>query len=388
MIDSTKSTMASSATKPSPVAVVDCRDYAHKRVEAALTRALGLLEGIERWVRPGQTVFVKPNMLTAKEPHRAITTHPRVVEAVVREIQRVGAKVLIGDSPAGVLSSIERYWTKTGFAGVARATGAELVKLEGAGVVRRRVKGRDYYIAAPVAEADVVINLAKLKTHGLTVLSGGLKNTFGVIPGFRKAEYHKQAPRPGPFSEIIVDIYEAVRPALTILDAVVALEGDGPSTNGAPRDVGLILASPDAVALDAVAGRIAGLEENQVPVTAAALQRRVGVGLAGCEILGESIENRVLADFRLASSRLIHLTPEWIVTLLGRYIWVRPVVSKERCKSCGLCIETCAVNAMTEGRNGVTTIDYGKCIECLACVESCPEEAIEQKVSWLARRFT
>jgi uncharacterized protein (DUF362 family)/Pyruvate/2-oxoacid:ferredoxin oxidoreductase delta subunit len=370
------------------VAVVDCKSYAYERVRSALAEALHHLGGIERWVGPGRTVFVKPNMLTAKEPHRAVTTHPALVEAAVREAQRAGGVVLIGDSPAGVLSSIERYWTNTGYLEVARKTGATLVKLEGAGVVSRVVEGREYFIAAPVAEADVVINLPKLKTHGLTVLSAGVKNTFGAIPGFRKAEYHKQAPKPGPFSRIIVDVYQAVRPSLTILDAVTALEGDGPSTNGTPRDIGLLLASHDAVALDAVAGRLVGIGEDQVPTTAVALRRGAGVGVADCDVLGESIADRAVSDFRLASSRLINLTPKWIVTLLGRYVWVRPSVMRERCTACGLCIETCPVGAMREGRRGVPDIDYDKCIECLACIESCPSEAIEQRTSWLARHVT
>jgi uncharacterized protein (DUF362 family)/NAD-dependent dihydropyrimidine dehydrogenase PreA subunit len=379
---------AVSKTRQSAVAIAECRDYEYERVESALSRAMELLGGIERWVRSGQTVFLKPNMLAAKEPCRAVTTHPVLVEAVVREVQRVGAKAVIGDSPAGVLSSIDRYWTNTGFGDVAQRTGAQIKKLEGAGVSLRRVNGRDYYIASPVADADVVINLPKLKTHGLTVLSAGVKNTFGVIPGFKKAEYHKQAPKPRPFSEIVVDVYQAVQPAITILDAITALEGDGPSTSGVPRDIGLLLAGSDAVALDSVVGRIVGLKEDQVPTTAAALRRGVGVGLAGCEVLGGSIEEWAVPGFRLASSRLIHMTPKWVVTLLGRYIWVRPHVLKEQCTACGLCIETCAVDAMTEGRDGVPTINYDVCIECLACIESCPEEAIEQKVSRLARRFT
>lgn len=387
MTESSRNDKPHSSTRPT-VAVVDCKSYELDRVASAVSRALDLLGGLRRWVGPGQTVFVKPNMLTAKEPHRAVTTHPAVVEAVIREARRAGARVLIGDSPAGVLSSIDRYWTRTGYGDVAQRTGAELVKLEGAGVARRSVNGREYFIAAPIAEADVVINVPKLKTHGLTVLSAGVKNMFGAIPGFRKAEYHKEAPKRGPFSEIVVDVYQAARPALTVLDAVTALEGDGPSTKGEPRDVGLIMAGPDAVALDAVAGKIVGLREDQVPTTAAAIERGAGVGIAGCEVLGESVAERFIADFRLASSQLIHLTPKWVVTLFGRYVWVRPHVIRENCTACGLCIETCSVEALAEGKNGVPTIDYQKCIECLACIESCPSDAIEQRVSRLARFFT
>jgi len=377
-----------SDTTMSPVALADCPDYDPARVRKSLRKLLDCLGGIDRWVRPGSSVFVKPNMLTAKRPERAITTHPAVVEAVVEEAHRAGGKVTLGDSPAGVLSSIERYWNETGYSDVARRTGAELAKLEGGRVVRRVVGGRDYHIAAAIAEADVVISVPKLKTHSLTVLTAGVKNTFGAIPGFRKAELHKLAPKPAPFSEVVVDVYEAVRPALTILDAVVALEGDGPSTKGSPRRVGLLMASPDAVALDAAAGALVGLGEQDVPTTAAAMRRGLGKGLAGAELLGEKLEDRAVRDFRRASSSVVRFVPTWAVWMLGRHIWVRPRVIEERCTGCALCADTCPVGAISIRADGISTIDYSKCIECLACLESCPEESIEQKVSWLARKVT
>ncbi len=386
---------STSATEPgapraagrTKVALVHCQGYEYERVESAIGRALDYIGGMSSWVRRGQIVFLKPNMLTAKKPHRAITTHPTVVEAVIREVQRAGGRVLLGDSPAGVLSSIERYWNETGYTEVAERTGAELVKLEGAGVVPRSINGRTYYISRPVAEADVVLNLAKLKTHGLTVLTGGVKNTFGAIPGFKKAELHKEAPKPLPFSEIVVDIYEAVSPAVTIMDAVVALEGDGPSTKGSPREMDLILASTDAVAIDAVAAALTGIREDKVPTTAAALRRGLGTRTAGVDLIGESLADRAVPGFKHASGRLIHVVPTWVVWLFGRYLWVRPRVIRERCTSCGLCIETCPVEAINAGRDGISEIDAHECIECLACVESCPEDSIEQKVSWLAKWF-
>ncbi len=370
-----------------PVALTACRDYDPQRVRAALRRALDQLGGIDRWVRPGSKVFVKPNMLTAKKPHRAITTHPAVIESLVEEIVRAGGKPSVGDSPAGVLSSIDRYWDETGYREVSRRTGAELVKLEGAGVVPRRVRGRTYHIAAAIADSDVVINVSKLKTHGITVLTGGVKNVFGAIPGFRKAELHKLAPKPLPFSEIVVDVYEAVSPTLTIMDAITALEGDGPSTKGSPRDVGILLAGEDAVAVDAVAAALVGMAEGRVPTTVAAMRRGLGAPLDRIDIRGDSLEGAVVSDFKPASSRLIHLVPAWAVWLMGRYLWVRPHVTRERCTSCGLCIETCPVDAISPDRHDISTIDYAKCIECLACVESCPEDSIEQKVSRLAKWF-
>jgi uncharacterized protein (DUF362 family)/Pyruvate/2-oxoacid:ferredoxin oxidoreductase delta subunit len=369
------------------VALVSCPSYEEGTVQSSLAGALESLGGIRRWISPGNTVFVKPNMLTAKKPERAITTHPALVEAIVREVQGAGGIALVGDSPAGVMSSINRYWNETGYSGVARRTGAKLVKLEGAPVAARTVNGRTYHISAAVAQADVVINVPKLKTHGLTVLTGGVKNPFGVIPGFRKAELHKLAPKPLPFSEIIADVYEAVRPELTIMDAVVALEGDGPSTKGAPVKMGALLAGTDAVALDAVASALLGLREGDVPTTAAALRRGLGVGIDSTDVVGESVESMKADGFRHASSRLIHIVPTWAVWLLGRYLWVRPHVVADKCVSCGLCIETCPVEAISPGPDMISRIDHSKCIECLACVESCPEDSIEQKVSWFARRF-
>jgi ferredoxin len=239
-----------------------------------------------------------------------------------------------------------------------------------------------------VAEADVVISVPKLKTHGLTVLTGAVKNPYGAIPGFRKAELHKLAPKPAPFSEIVADVYEAVRPDLTVMDAVVALEGDGPSTKGAPRKIGALLAGTDAVAIDAVAGAILGLRENDVPTTAAALRRGLGAGIDFTDVVGSSIGDVRPDGFRHASSRLVHIVPTWAVWLLGRYLWVRPHVLADKCVSCGLCIETCPVEAISPGPDMISRINHDKCIECLACVESCPEDSIEQKVSWLAKRFT
>jgi len=375
-------------SQKSPVALARCPAYEPAKVEAAVETLLESLGGIDRWVRPGDRVFLKPNMLTAKKPERAITTHPAVLEAVVNLVKKAGGSVQIGDSPAGVLSSIERYWNETGYSDVARRTCVPLVKLEGGRVVPRTVRGRTYHIAAPVAEADVVISLPKLKTHSLTVLTAAVKNSFGAIPGFRKAELHKEAPKPGAFSEIVVDVYEAVRPALTVMDAVVALEGDGPSTKGTPRTVGLLIASPDAVALDSVAGAVVGLAERDVPTTAAAIRRGLGPGLAGVEVLGERLEECRVPDFRRASSSVVRFVPTWAVRLLGRYIWVRPEVLEQRCTACGLCVDVCPVGAMADRGDGISRVDYSKCIECLACLESCPEEAIEQKVSWLARRVT
>jgi uncharacterized protein (DUF362 family)/Pyruvate/2-oxoacid:ferredoxin oxidoreductase delta subunit len=370
------------------VAVEPCPDYHPERLEAALRRILDSFGGMGEFVSPGQTVLLKVNLLAAKGPDRGITTHPAVVEAVAREVQRAGGRVVLGDSPAGVMKNIRRYWAKTGIGEVAERLGIDLVRFEGTGTRAHRVDGRVYHLTRFVTEVDRVINLPKLKTHGLTLMTGAVKNCYGTIPGFQKSEYHKQAPHPDPFAEIVVDVFSLVSPVLHVMDGILALEGNGPSTSGSPRKVGLLLASPDAVALDAVAASVIGFDPLEIPTTRVAASRGLGVAdLSAIELDGPPLERIRIPDYRLPSNYFLRYVPTWMVRTLGRFVWVRPKPVPDRCTACGACIANCPVDAMTPDRRGVPRIDYDRCIHCLSCDESCDHDAIEQAVSWLARRF-
>lgn len=378
--------IASPATDRSVVAAIPCRNYDQKSVDRAIRQALEKIGGLEKFVQQGNRVHIKPNLLTAKPPEKAATTHPAIVMSIVKQVQDLGGIVSIGDSPAGISRPIEEYWRATGMAKIAETTGAELVQFEKKGVVERVINGSSYFIANVVANADVVINVCKLKTHNLTLFTGAIKNMFGAIPGFRKSEYHKQAPRVEQFSKIIVDVFSTIRPQLNIMDAIDIMDGNGPSA-GSVNHLGLILASEDAVALDALAASLIGFEDGEILTTEEAYRRGLGEKhVENIIIRGISVESYRAAKFVLPSNRFHQYIPPSLVQFLGKLIWVRPYPDVERCKRCGACLATCPTHAMSP-IDGFPVIDYDTCISCFCCDEVCPHNAIAQKMSWLAKKF-
>ncbi len=373
----------------SVVSVVRCQTYDRRLVEKAVDDSLKNIGGLDRFIKAGNWVHVKPNLLTAKSPDKAATTHPELVRAVVKRVQALGAKVTIGDSPAGITRPIESYWRNTGMEKVAHETGAELVRFEKNTVVERIVDGRSYYIASVVAQADVIINLCKLKTHNLTLYTGAIKNMFGSIPGFRKSEYHKQAPKVEEFSQIIVDIFSVTQPQLSIMDAITIMDGNGPSA-GKAKELGLIFASTDAVAIDAIAAAILGFDEGEIATTEIAFQR--GLGEKRKEnIIFKGINlsdfQKTAHSFSLPSNYFLKYVPTSVIQVLGKLLWVRPKPEKIKCLRCGECIANCPTKAMLS-QDGFPIIDYKKCIACFCCDEVCPYSAIDQKISWLAKKFS
>lgn len=344
--------------------------------------------GLEKYVRPGMRVLLKPNLLSAKAPERAITTHPEFVAAVGRAVKALGGKVSIGDSPAGAEKGIDRLWRNCGLIEIAERDGFELVNFEQSGSRPVTVGDQTYYIAKPVLDADVVISLPKFKTHMLTILTGAVKNCFGCIPGFRKGLYHKEAPKPRLFASVLVDIFSAVRPTLSIVDAIVAMEGDGPSS-GNPRHMGLVAASEDAVALDAVLAATVGLNPERVYTTLFAEERGLGMGkLSRIEVTGERLQDVRVADFALPSNRKMELIPRFVYDSVSRYIWQLPRIEDVACTQCHACVESCPTGAMVSATDHSTpTVVEQLCINCWCCHEICPSRAIGIQKSWLARRL-
>ncbi|MEE4312047.1 MAG: DUF362 domain-containing protein [candidate division KSB1 bacterium] len=374
------------STEKSIVAIAECARYHDEDVRTALQKNFKAVGGIERFIRPSDRVFIKPNLLTTKGPESAATTHPSIVRTLAFMVKDIGAKAFIGDSPAGISKPIQQYWKATGMAEVAEQTGARLVPFENKGVIERIVLGRKYYIAKDVAEADIVINVCKMKTHGLTLFTGAVKNMFGVIPGFKKGEYHMIAPKVEDFSEILVDVYQASQPGLNIMDAVIAMEGNGPSS-GIPKQVGYIAMSTDGIALDSVMSSIAGFQNDEIHTTRIATERGIGVSLPGNVVVsGVALEEMRQNSFQFPSIRIQQFLPGFLTKLLGHFIWVRPYPNGNRCQKCGLCIRNCPVQAM-KSADGFPEIDYSLCIKCFCCDEICPHDAIEQRASWLVEKF-
>jgi uncharacterized protein (DUF362 family)/Pyruvate/2-oxoacid:ferredoxin oxidoreductase delta subunit len=371
----------------SKVSIEKCHDYLLDNVRGAVKKSFENLGGLQKFVKPGDKVLIKPNLLSAKDPSRAITTHPSVVQAVAEQVLALKANPYIGDSPGGADRGVKRVWDNTQMSLASRNSSVPLVSFEEKGVeLRKSQTGKTYYLARPVLEADVIISLGKLKTHTLTLMTGAIKNMFGVIPGFRKGQYHKEAPRPEMFAEVIVDIFSVVKPRITLIDAVVGMEGDGPSS-GDPKYLGFLLASEDAVALDTVAAIILGFKDGEIDSTRIAAKRGLGVAdFSQIEIAGESIENVKPASFSLPSNRLLKLVPKFLVDLLGPLVWVRPNIYDGTCTNCNICVLNCPLKTISAGKQR-PVFDYSNCVNCMCCQELCPQKSIYLEKSWLAGKI-
>ncbi|RKY87905.1 hypothetical protein DRQ09_03715 [candidate division KSB1 bacterium] len=370
--------------KKAKVVIYNCEEYDLQKVTDKIARIFDEFGGISNFVKNGDKVFLKPNLLSAKPPERGITTHPVIVEAVVNLVKECGGKPVIGDSPAGAMGNIKRYWVNTGLEDLARRTNTLLVDYEGKKVVKKSVNEKEYYISGEVLDSDVIINLCKLKTHFLVLYTGAIKNIFGLIPGLRKSQYHKMFPKPEEFSEILVDIYSLVPVGFHIMDAILCMDGNGPSS-GKLKQFGYILGSDDGVALDSYCNYIMGFRDNEVLTTKIAGERGLGVSnLNNIEVIGDSVKNN---DFCLPSNKYIKMIPKFLMMFIGKLIWVKPIVIDKKCVNCKKCVNICPTGAMKEGLK-FPSIDYKLCINCSCCDEVCPENAIEQKLSWLAKKIS
>jgi uncharacterized protein (DUF362 family)/Pyruvate/2-oxoacid:ferredoxin oxidoreductase delta subunit len=363
------------------VSVVTCETYEIEVVRQALAGLLEPLGGLGRFVRPGMEVLLKPNLLTAAAPKRAVSTHPAIVQAVAELVQQAGGTVLIGDSPAGPLKNAPVAWWKSGLTEVAARTGARLIPFED--VTWERFEGRDYFIARPVREVDLLINLPKLKTHMLTLYTGAVKNLFGTIPGTRKRELHFQAPGVQDFSSILVDVLELVRPGLTIMDGVLGQEGNGPGLSGTPHEYGCLVASPDPVALDAVMTREMGYRRGEVLHVAEAGARGLGASRLDQVSIRGSRGALDLGKVCLPRPRWFFRAPAWAAAPLRSITRLRPQLKDTACIGCGKCTEACPRDVITPGQP--PTFDLDRCIGCLCCAEVCPQGAIEPHRNLLAR---
>lgn len=377
------------------VALVPCSGYGEKEVVGAIRQAVDYLGGWGQYVKPGQRVLLKANLLTKRPPEDAVTTHPLVVKAVAAEVIRAGGKPVIYDSPGGPFTTaiLEDIYRVSGLTQVARETGAEL-NWDVAGTqvsAPEEARERSFTLSQAVCNADVVINLPKLKSHGLTRYTGAVKNLYGCIPGLHKAEYHLQLPELHKFAGFLLDLALTVRPALTIVDAVVGMEGEGPSA-GTPRPLGYLLASPSVFALDAVAVTLIGLNLDEVPSTNLAAKRGLLARSVDDIVVGSALREAIVSDFEVpppggTSFRLLgYRMPPRLLKLAGGLLGARPVFRAEQCRRCGICIRSCPAKAITLADRR-PTVDLKKCIRCFCCQELCPEQAVTIHRSWLSRRF-
>lgn len=325
----------------------------------------------------GKKVLIKPNVLRASEANEGIVTHPSVLRAVVEKVEAMGpASIVVGDNPglfnyganeesfkkAGLMEAAKGHYQNIGNDSLMVAFNPEFM----ATVSLSRI----------VLDAEVIISLPKFKTHGLTVMTGAIKNSYGTLPGAQKARLHKAAGSPERFHEVVVDVFLLRVPDLFIVDAVVGMEGNGPASPDL-RDIGLLLASDNAVAMDGIIATMMGLEPDRLPFLRKA--KALGLGnydLGSIEVIGEL---KRLPDFKLpplGGETLVH-NPA-IQELIRSRMIVRPQADPELCTGCGTCVDQCPVSALSMN-DELPQVDADTCITCFCCQEICPEKAIALK---------
>jgi len=368
---------------------VRAEGYDNLALRSSLTRLIEQLGGWGRFVKRGEKILLKPNLLSARIPDKGVTTHPAVVKAVAESLLDLGATVAIGDSPGGADKGVERVFRNTGMLSVAEELGIEWVNFEASGAKKIQTEGGiTLHIARAIEHYDHIISISKLKTHNLVVFTGAVKNLFGLVPGFQKTAYHKLYPLPTEFGRLLVAIYEYAPVTLHIMDAIVGMEGNGPAS-GDLRDVGLLLASPDGVALDRTIEHIVGIKDGKTITTGLASERGAGVGrLDDIEILGGELSEFVIEQpFKTPFKLPEMLVPSLLVRIFAPLIWIRPAPIEEKCARCGICANHCPTDCITIHGDELPVFDYDKCITCLCCNELCPEDAITLERSWLARKL-
>ena len=404
-------------TKRDTVSLVQCSDYDLEKVRAAIRRSIELLGGIGSFVKPGQRVLLKPNLLRPASQDRGVSTHSTVVVAVAELVIEAGAHPVIVESHGGPYSPalLKLTYRKTGMLWAAEVSGVDLnynvesvqVPHPGGNVLRR------LDLVKPVVEADAVINLPKLKTHNLTTLTVAVKNLFGLVPGMIKMSYHAKLQDARRFCEGLNDIATYVKPVLNIVDAVVAMEGNGPS-GGDKRQLGVIIAGADPFAVDVASAALVGFDPLSVLTTRMAAKRGLTTGrLEDLELVGDPLDSLRVSDFRPGAATAIDpgLLPRRLLALAGEsdaseefeesrprrrgwfgrlaYGWFsRQLVvvpsAGDKCIGCGQCAKSCPVEAI-EIVDGKAYMDTKKCIRCYCCHELCPEEAVELHRPWFGR---
>ncbi|MFN3534993.1 MAG: DUF362 domain-containing protein, partial [Desulfatiglandales bacterium] len=345
----------------------------------AVESAIGEMGGIRNFVKRGERVLIKPNLLSAHEPSRNITTHPEVVRAVARLCKDVGALVAIGDSPA--LDSFQRVCVKTGMVGIADELDIDLVEFTHPTVVRdisnnvfKRIE-----LAKQVFEADKIINIPKLKTHSQMLMTLGVKNNFGTVVKQAKAEWHSTAGTSRElFATLLLDIYLSVRPSLTILDGIWGMEGMGP-TNGVSKHIGIVAASEHAIFLDLAVLTMLNIEWERFPVfRQAKLRNLIDPSIEPPCFKGIIPDKFGKVPFSIPKLDSMNVIPKGLEALTRKYLVSKPLIVKELCERCERCRSICPKAAIKRLRNGLT-IDYDLCIRCYCCQEVCDRDAIRFK---------
>ncbi len=377
------------------VSIVPLGNYTYDGARVALNELLSGLGGLD-FVKKGMRVVIKANLVSAMKPDKAATTHPVLLAALCDMLAERGAEVTVGDSPGGLYNSafVGRVYSVTGMREL-EAHGAKLnydFSEKRAEFPEGKIL-RDFVYTGYLDNADVIINFCKLKSHGMMGMSCAAKNMFGAIPGVIKPEYHFRFPKYEDFADMIVDLDEYFHPMLSIADAVVGMEGNGP-TAGTSRQMGFLLASHSPHALDMIAADMIGFSREELPILDAAYRRGlVPESAREINLIGSAEGLRVQNFERVVERRSLEFSGDGknfikkiFSGIAASILRTRPVLESDICVGCGICEGICPARAITI-KNKRAKINRKKCIRCFCCQEFCPKSALKVKRTFVAALF-
>lgn len=366
------------------VSLVKCHDYNYNLVKNAIEESFENLGGVRKYIDNGDKVLLKLNLLMKKRPEDATTTHPLFTKALAETLIKNGAEVIIADSPGGPFNTslLRGVYKACGIEKIAEDLKIKLnyntdvmnIKNEN-GLILKRITAIEV-----LNEVDKVISVSKLKTHGMMMFTGAVKNMFGIVAGLEKAEYHVRMPEIKDFSNALVDICVAAKPILSFMDGIIGMEGDGPSA-GDPRKIGAVIASTSPYHLDVVATSIIGLKPTKVPTIQRCVERGLCKGnFEDIELVGNNMEKFKLNDFVVPEIRSLDLLegklPKFIRDIINGLIQPKPVFLHNKCVGCGDCAENCPPHVIDMIDNK-PIVNLDGCIRCFCCQELCPVKAVD-----------
>ena len=378
------------------VSITTCNSYGEAEIDRSVKESIDLIGGLSSFIKPGQKVLLKVNALMALDPGTACPTHPAVVKAVAKLVIKAGATPVIGDSPGGATTGFDHVFETCGYNRIAKELEIETKDLKKLPIVNVELKTKNAIITVPVADLnnsfDAVINLPKLKTHVLTVTTGAAKNMFGSVPGYYKSKLHFIAPGIDDFCSMLVGVYKKTMPALTVMDAVESMEGNGPS-GGQARKTNTIFASGDGIAVDVVSAYCAGFAKGEIPILESAKISGFETDIDKIETAGRPLKDNIFHGFKKPVSfyKITKRLPPLFIDAFGallRNIKNVPQIDPKKCSACQTCVKNCPAKCITVVKNLKYDINYSKCVACFCCHEMCPEKAVKIKKSFLARVFS
>jgi len=372
----------------SRVSLQKCDEYDCSAIKKKIVESFSHI-GFDPSALGGKLVAVKPNLLSATRVEQAVVTHPEVFRAAVRLVKEYGGTPVLIESPA--VHSVQRVMKKAGYDRIVEQEGCRVADASRATTLHYPggERYKSFGIISDLFEADFVISLPKFKTHNLTYITGAVKNLFGFISGLEKSQWHLKARTKAEFSGFLLDLFAALQNGFEkpkkfvhVMDAIVGMDGQGPGASGRPKKIGALIASTDAVAADAIATRLTGLEAAEADTLT--LGERRGLGFASpdrIEVLGASPDDFQVSGFEAYRSNLRMNLVNWAMRLpyIRDLVIDKPVLLSQKCTLCLQCQEICPAGAISRsGGTGRTLLyDYQKCIRCFCCMEVCPEAAIE-----------